>query len=280
MKTNVNMKYLDEHRYLHMTIGCATVLDISLFRYFPWLDSDYAFNAYGLPNPDVFRIVEVTTLIVTSLSVLLLIVCFYSIGASSTPSLPIYFFIIMLKFIVKTNIFMKSMGDAKPVRQKSKKNSNSNITVDDAISKAKAIEMPDDAYDDTSRATMAQTTYEDSFDDSARSSAMEDIENPLRIDVSTASSTLNRSIGVPVITQRQDFVDNISNDEIPTRQGEDKVNDNMQKTRANPSQKAIKLKSPFGSLIQSVTKRLSFTKAPKPLSGLETIKKDTEDFDL
>ena len=63
-------------------------------------------------------------------------------------------------------------------------------------------------------------------------STMEDIENPLRINVSTASSTLSRSIGAPVITQRQDFVDNI------------------------------------------------FTKAPKPLSGLQTIKKDTEDFDL
>ena len=276
MKTNVNMKYLYEHRYLHMTIGCATVLDISLFRYFPWLDSDYAFNAYGLPNPDVFRIVEVTTLIVTSLSVLLLIVCFYSIGASSTPSLPIYFFIIMLKFIVKTNIFMKSVGDTKPTHQNSKKNSNSDITVDNAIEKAKAMEMAEE----TSRATMAQAMFEDSFDDPARSSAMEDIENPLRIHVSTASSTLNRSIGLPAITQRQDFMDNISNDEIPTRQGEDKVNDNMQKARVNPSHQAIKPKSPFGSLMKSVTKRLSFTKAPKPLSGLETIKKDTEDFDL
>ena len=163
MQTNVNMKYLSEHRYLHMTIGCATLLDISLFRYFPWLDSDYAFNAYGLPNPDVFRIVEVTTLIVTSLSVLLLIVCFYSIGASSTPSLPIYFFIIMLKFIVKTNIFMKSVGDTKPAHQNSKKNSNSDITVDDAISKAKAMEMLDDAYDEeVSRASMAQAMFEDS----------------------------------------------------------------------------------------------------------------------
>ena len=88
--------------------------------------------------------------------------------------------------------------------------------------------------------------------------------------------------------------DDQSNDEILTKQGKDKVNDNMQETRANPSQEAIKPKSPFGSLkqsamkrisftkaplIKSVTKRLSFTKAPKPLSGPETIKKDTEDFD-
>jgi hypothetical protein len=69
----------------------------------------------------------------------------------------------MLKFIVKTNIFMKSVGDTKPAHQNSKKNSNSDITVDDAISKAKAMEMLDDAYDEeVSRASMAQAMFEDS----------------------------------------------------------------------------------------------------------------------
>ena len=226
--------------------------------------------------------VEVTTLIVTSLSILLLIVCFYSIGASSTASLPIYFFIIMLKFMVKKNIFMKSVGDTKPAHQNSKKNSNSDITIDNAISNIKDnnISHDDAEGEDVKTLSMSQTMFENAFDDPVRSSAIADIENPLRTDEFTASSTLNRSIGVPVITQRQDFVDNISNDEIPTRQDKDKVNDNMQETRVNPSHQAIKPKSPFGPLIKSVTKRLSFTKAPKPLSGLEAIKKDTEDFDL
>jgi hypothetical protein len=177
---------------------------------------------------------------------------------------------------------MKSVGDTKPAHQNSKKNSNSDITVDNAISNIKDNNISHDDADgeDVSRASMAQAMFEDSFDDSARSSAMGDVENPLRIHVSTASSILSRSIGVPAITQRQDFIDNISNDEISTKQGEDKVNDNMQETRVNPSHQAIKPKSPFGPLIKSVTKRISFTKAPKPLSGLEAIKKDTEDFDL